>query len=268
MPKTHKITWLGEHGVTWNPTVGCTKVSAGCKNCYAERMARRQVAMENSDYRPVVGPDGKWNDEVNCLESRLDIPLRWRKPRRVFVDSMSDLFHENVPYEFIESVFGVMRKCPQHIFIILTKRSARMRSLARMLNEDILPNLWLGVTVENTAMAKERLPWLLRTPAAKRIISFEPALELVDWEPWLATGKIDWLICGGETGPGARPMNFEWARKTRDVCIGHGVPFFFKQWGSVAAKGRTCPEGYEKTSDFNRLLDGLAWDQVPKEVLP
>ena len=244
------IEWTDK---VWNPVTGCTKVSAGCKNCYAERMMGRNLP----------GMTQKFTDVV-CHPERLEAPLHWRKPSRIFVNSMSDLFHKDVPDEFIVSVFAIAAICHRHIFQILTKRPERMPRLIpktlgdaadwlegaveKMLGEYAalanwpLPNVWLGVSVENQETADERIPLLLQTPAAVRFVSYEPALGPVDFSPWLhkrfpstmhkgQLERIDQIICGGESGPGARPMHPEWARSVRDQCKAAGVPFFFKQWG-------------------------------------
>ena len=235
-----KIEWTDE---TWNPVTGCCKVSAGCKHCYAEREWPRMT-------RLVPAYAGRAFSDVRCHEERLSQPLRWKKPRRIFVNSMSDLFHEDVPREFIWQVFEVMEKCPQHTFQILTKRAKRMRrevtNAFDMLCVGWLPNVWIGVSVENQAAADERIPLLLDTPAAVRWISAEPLLGPVDL---LATPagdilcrcagclsmtpdtRLDWVVVGGESGPNARPMHPAWARSLRDQCAAAGVPFLFKQWG-------------------------------------
>jgi len=216
---------------TWNPTTGCTKVSPGCDNCYAARITNR-----------FHGPGAF--DTVEIQARRLTMPLHWRRPRRVFVDSMSDLFHADVPEDFICSVFNVMRCCdgsivaatgrnsPSHTFQVLTKRAERLERLAgsRRLGYDPLrppSNIWLGVSVESAAYYS-RIHHLQRTPAALRFLSCEPLLGPL---PHLPLEGIGWVIVGGESGPGARPMHPEWARSIRDQCGAAGVPFFFKQWG-------------------------------------
>jgi len=278
-----KIEWCEE---TWNPVTGCTKISAGCKNCYAERMAKR-----------LAGRVGYPQDEpfkVTLHDDRLEEPLKWKKPRRVFVCSMGDLFHDDVPFHFIDEVFARMAIAKNCTFIVLTKRPKRMQEyfwniggttrrdwvasrICRALDtttvphfEWPLPNVWLGVTAENKAAADERIPVLLKIPAAVRFVSIEPMLGPVDlttikWarisvnkndykrygvpapdEIWSTNNVLesrpgdelnppkiglDWVICGGESGPSARPMHPDWARKVRDDCKAAGVPFFFKQWG-------------------------------------
>ncbi|MBI2307547.1 MAG: phage Gp37/Gp68 family protein [Rhodocyclales bacterium] len=241
-----KIEWAD---ATWNPVTGCSKVSQGCKHCYAERQWPRMT-------RLVPSYAGRDFTDVACHADRLDQPLRWKKPRRVFVNSMSDLFHEVVPDDFILSVFVTMAAARQHTFQILTKRPARMLDLMTrwkaaglLLREGCgveLRNVWLGVSVEDQATADERIPLLLQTPAAVRWISAEPLLGPVDLTATPAGDilcrcggcmemtpdtRIDWVVAGGESGKNARPMHPAWARSLRDQCAAAGVPFLFKQWG-------------------------------------
>ncbi|MCK4739057.1 MAG: phage Gp37/Gp68 family protein [Deltaproteobacteria bacterium] len=253
------IEWTDE---VWNPETGCTKVSAGCDNCYAERMSKR-----------LAGRFGYPKDKpfkVTLHEDRLDIPFKWKKPRRIFVNSMGDLFHEDVPWNFINKVWASMIVNPEHTFLILTKRPKRMAQFFSEKHhpwsasdgaDKPLPNVWLGVSVEDQKTADERIPLLLQTPAAKRFISIEPMLGGVDLtgiyheEIGLSlqtnslSGEViclntrsshrhedhevslDWVIVGGENGAGARPMHPDWLRKVRDDCETAGVPFFFKGWG-------------------------------------
>ena len=250
---TTKIEWTDE---SWNPVAGCSKVSDGCKNCYALRMAYRQAAMGNENYRNVLKQKGiypaAWNGKTVCIESKLTEPLHWRKPRKIFVCSMSDLFHESVPFDFIDRIMAAMVLCPQHTFQILTKRPERMLEFFSFTGrikewEWPLPNVWLGVTAENQEMADKRIPLLLQTPAAKRFVSIEPMLGAIQmsydvddgysqpwsWlsDDWGNKDTLDLVICGGESGTGARPMHPDWARSLRDQCEAAGVPFFFKQWG-------------------------------------
>ena len=242
-----KIEWCQE---TWNPVTGCSHAgSPGCDHCYAKRMAQR-----------LKGRYGYPKDDpfkVTSHPDRLDQPLKWEKPRRIFVVSMGDLFHEDVKYEWTDSIWSRMAKCPQHTFLVLTKRPERMSEFVSevgVFNYDVLPNLWLGVTAENQATADERIPILLQIPAAVRFVSVEPMLSEIWIQNYLnlyepTTGKpgvkivgadmfgyqqkrfIDWVIVGGESGPCARPMHPDWARSIRDQCKAAGVPFFFKQWG-------------------------------------
>lgn len=228
MTKT-SIEWATD---VWNPVTGCSKVSEGCRHCYAERVAGR------------FWGDRKFTD-VRVHPERLDQPLHWKKPRRVFVNSMSDLFHPVVDDDFIEDVFRVMARTPQHTYMVLTKRPEQMRAWFEGYDAvRPLPNVWLGVSVENQKAADERIPMLLGTPAAVRFVSCEPLLgpvKLVKWLPGYDPTQhyelierqlvIDWVIAGGESGTGARPMQLDWVRGLRDVCVQTQTPFFFKQWG-------------------------------------
>lgn len=284
-----RVEWADE---VWNPTTGCAKVSAGCKNCYAEKMTKRLAAMKQKKYHGILTERGRFNGKVRHHEDTLRIPFTWRKPRKVFVNSMSDLFHEDVPFEFIDKVFNVMARTPQHTYQILTKRPERMAEYlasehlrvgnkpetdlrflrwhmygTNMRYDDFcwpISNIWLGTSVENQDAADERIPHLLRCPAAVRFLSCEPLLGAVElkgkvfhggglstrWDylnglierDWDANGpvydlgeerggKIHWVIAGGESGPEARPMHPDWARQLRDQCAEAGVAFFFKQWG-------------------------------------
>jgi protein gp37 len=223
---------------TWNPVTGCTKISAGCKNCYAERMSLRLQAMGKPHY---VG-----GFKLALHEDALSIPLRWKSPRLIFVNSMSDLFQQDVPLGFIQQVFDVMVRCPHHTFQILTKRPHIAAQFAdRLVWPD---NVWMGTSVEN-ADVLDRVKILQRIPAAVRFLSVEPLLGPI---PRLPLTGIDWVIVGGESGPGSRPMNREWVRQIRDRCIARDVPFFFKQWGGPNKK---------KTG---RKLDGRLWNQLPE----
>ncbi|MFC3097335.1 DUF5131 family protein [Alteraurantiacibacter palmitatis] len=304
MADNTKIEWTD---ATWTPVKGCTRISEGCRNCYAEVMAARfsQPGQWGHGLAKTVqtpqGRDPRWTGKVRFDDAELLKPLRWKKPRRVFVCSTADLFHESVPDEWIDRVFAVMALCPQHTFQVLTKRSSRMREyfagdqlmeridcemdclIAERVDplerrsddlratapiiEEVwpLPNVWLGVSVEDQAAADSRIPDLLAAPAAIRFISAEPLLGPVDlrhvalspadivdsltcdcfhvergigipageigWTPEKGCTRIDWVIAGGESGPGARPMHPDWARSLRDQCAAAGVPFFFKQWG-------------------------------------
>jgi protein gp37 len=223
---------------TWNPVTGCTKISSGCLHCYAERMARRLKAMGQANY--VNG------FRVTLQPHMLELPLKWRKPQHVFVNSMSDLFHRDVPLTFIRRVFSVMERAAQHTFQVLTKRAERLAELAPKF--DWPENVWMGVTVES-ADYLDRLGHLRTVPAALRFVSMEPLLGPVEGTDLRG---IDWVIGGGESGPGARPMQPEWARGVRDQCLEQGVPFFFKQWGGVNKK------------KAGRKLDGRTWDELPR----
>jgi protein gp37 len=366
--KKHKISWLNIPGYipqTWNPIVGCSKVSEGCRNCYAERMAKRLAGIKATDYYrkaldiddfepPTWRIESGWSGETFFVESALEKPLGWEKPRAIFVNSMGDLFHENTPDEWIDRVHYIMAKSPQHLFILLTKRAKRMAeyySVERCLYETNcgdyrpkaswpLPNVWLGVTAENQAAADERIPHLLRTPAAVRFVSCEPMIGPIDdlkvplgeffcpqcdnyfdiperylspccgektrgdddyictkcKQPFPEDEEIvecpncgnsggsyyiqpdhhtcfsikdlpigvDWIICGGESGPGARPMNPEWARSLRDQCQAAGVPFFFKQWGDNMCKHNAPPYYTRNEKHGGDILDGRQWHEFPE----
>ena len=233
-----KIEWTD---ATWNPLTGCTKVSAGCRNCYAERMAQRFWAKQ---YSRTVGGQPRPFVDVRCHPEHLEQPLHWRKPRKVFVCSMSDLFHHSVDFEFTDRVWEVMRDCQRHTFQILTKRPKRMQKYIDELGW-VAENVWLGVSVEDQKSADERIPLLLQTPAAVRFVSLEPLLSRVDLGEWLFEEDVnpdpdlgskirpalDWAIVGGESGPNARPSHPDWFRGVRDQCQAAGAPFFFKQRG-------------------------------------
>ena len=233
---------------TWNPVAGCTVLSPGCTNCYAMRMAARLDAMGQAKYRALTRRDGGryvWSGAVRCDDTSLSIPLQWRKPRFVFVNSMSDLFHADVPESFIRKVWKTMGAAQWHTFQVLTKRPERMRKLAEHL--DVLPNVWLGTSVENSDYLW-RLGELRATPAVVRFASFEPLLGPVNGAD---LNEIHWAIVGGESGPRARPLRIEWVRAIRDLCDEQGVPFFFKQWGGTRKK------------HTGRELDGRIWDAKP-----
>ncbi len=350
MGKT-SIEWTD---ASWNPVVGCTEVSPGCANCYAARLAatrlktnlnyrglslRREMCDEHGcpleNGRCPKCRDAKghsfvldmqsrclskrehWTGEIRTLPERLAEPASWRKPRRIFVCDMGDLFHESVPHGFLIEVFRAMAAAPQHTYQILTKRAERMREWLTAfalvekhhpLRDDCRwpwPNVWCGVSVENQHFADERIPLLLQTPAAVRWISAEPLLGAIrfkaEWvdlpyaraaiaqvtEKQFPTG-LDWVVCGGESGPGARPMHPDWARSLRDQCQAAGVPFFFKQWGewgisyigenversrrvflrTVTQAGNLVDTGMVKVGKkkAGRLLDGREWNQFPEFV--
>jgi protein gp37 len=277
-----KIEWTrgddGSPGETWNPVTGCTKVSAGCKNCYAERLAPRVFAgqMIRDDYQeivPALPPRPRRFTDVLCHPERLDAPLHWRKPRRIFVNSMSDLFHEGVPDSFLDDVFAVMGCCEApdmrvHTFQVLTKRPGRVLRYAKSRADRAmifaLPNLWLGVSVEDQSTADERIPLLLRTPAAVRFVSYEPALGPVNFNPWLPLHRspftidglplINWIIAGGESGPHARPSHPDWFRSARDQCAAADVAYFFKQWGEYAPVPQRPEDGWKSVAAGDRLV--------------
>lgn len=234
---------------TWNPVAGCTVLSPGCTNCYAMRMARRLEAMGQSKYESttrITGGRAKWTGRVVLDEKALAIPKTWTKGRLVFVNSMSDLFHEAVPLDFIHRVFEVMSSTPRHTYQVLTKRSERLRELSSLL--DWPANVWMGVSVESQRYWS-RVEDLRITPAQVRFLSLEPLLGPIDVGD---LSGIHWVIAGGESGPGARPMKIEWVRRIRDACTEQGVAFHFKQWGGVNKKRR------------GRTLDGRTWDDMPE----
>lgn len=225
---------------TWNPIAGCTMLSPGCTNCYAMRMAARLQAIGHERYQGTTRRSGGrhvWTGKIILDEAALSIPLSWKKPRHIFVNSMSDLFHENVPGQFVAKVWAVMAAVPQHTFQILTKRPDRMLGLLRQPPFEILSNVWLGTSVENAAVLS-RVDMLRQVPAAVRFISFEPLIGSVG-RPDLA--GIDWAIVGGESGPHARPMERPWVDEILSACQEQRVAFFFKQWGgrNKKAAGRT-----------------------------
>jgi protein gp37 len=234
MATNSRIEWTE---MTWNPVTGCTKISQGCKHCYAERMAKRLHAMGNARYRNGF--------RVTLHPDLLDAPYRWREPRLVFVNSMSDLFHESVPLWFIEQAFATMAGCPQHTFQSLTKRSNRLRDLSTKLEWP--SNLWVGVSVEN-AKVMSRIDDLATVPASIRFLSCEPLLGPLDDLP---LEGVDWVIVGGESGPRARPMQKAWVESILDQCRRAGVPFFFKQWGGV------------RKDLTGRKLSGRTYNEMP-----
>jgi len=224
---------------TWNPITGCSKVSPGCAHCYAETFAER--------WRGVPGHPYEQGFDLRMWPDRLEIPLRWRRPRRIFVNSMSDLFHEDVPEVFVAQVFDVMEQASQHIFQVLTKRPIHVRDF----NLPWPPNVWLGVSIENKRWVG-RADDLRAVPAAVRFISAEPLLGRLEG---LKLTGIDWLIAGGESGYRHRPVDPEWVRELRDRCEAESVAFFFKQWG-----GRTSKSG-------GRELDGRTWSEMPTSMV-
>lgn len=245
MGTNSRIEWTE---ATWNPVAGCSIVSPGCTNCYAMRMARRLEAMGQDKYSGLTRASGgrpKWNGLIRLDESSLRIPLGWKVGRMIFVNSMSDLFHEDVPLSFIQQVFAVMRDCPHHTFQVLTKRSEQLVEVAPYL--DWTPNIWMGVSVESEDY-KFRIESLRKTPAKVKFLSLEPLLGDLGV---LNLEGIDWAIAGGESGPAARDMQPEWVRSIRDQCVSSGVAFHFKQWGGVNKK------------KSGRTLDGRTWDELP-----
>ncbi len=278
-----KIEWTD---AVWNPVTGCTKVSEGCRNCYAERMAKRLAGR--------VGYSAELPFSVTWHVERMGEPLQWKKPRRVFVCSMGDLFHERVPDEVIYDVFEVMIRAPQHTYMVLTKRAQRMQAFMSGSMEFVQENIWLGVSVENQAAADERVHWLLDTPAAMRFVSCEPLLGPVDlgdcdlgngwrvdalngthWGPGMVDyqagcTKLDWVIVGGESGPGARPMHPNWARALRDDCGADRAdcPFFFKQWGEWLYEDQLRGAGFTSLPKVQtvRTIGGYTYYRVGKKA--
>ena len=283
-----KIEWADK---TWNPVTGCTPISEGCENCYAARAAHRLAHIEGSGYgNGVDSPNPRGAFDVELRRERFCQPMSWRKPRRVFVCSMGDLFHPDVEFEWIRDIWQAASFAPQHTYMILTKRPARMLKFTKWLKVHgarWLDSMWLGVTVENQTRADERIPILLQTPAAVRFVSVEPMLGPVDFRKVPGFNRVGldlsrwWVICGGETGPGARPMRPEWAMSLQDQCQVAGVPFFFKQWGEWVSPSQMPGETYREIEDFGngigitnnprrvgkkragRLLDGREWSEFP-----
>ena len=297
------IAWADE---TWNPLRGCTRVSTGCENCYAEKMAARFCG-PGQPYEGTINPATKrWSGKVRLVPERLMDPIRWARPRMVFVNSMSDLFHEDVPDEFIDQVFSIMARTPRHTFQVLTKRPERMLSYLlqdrrtewadcavklcgkwdpRLLHGKInygnavLPNVWIGVTVENQQAADERIPLLLQMPVAAGWISMEPLLGPVDlrFTNGLVHGcdaadyLLDWVVVGGESGPNARPIHPEWVRSLRDQCAEVDVPFMFKQWGEWIPEfnaGELCAgtNRFKTGYKFHRFEDGTPMMAIGKKA--
>ncbi|MDI9393487.1 MAG: phage Gp37/Gp68 family protein [Synergistota bacterium] len=334
MADKSRIEWTD---ATWNPVTGCTPISMGCENCYAKRHAER--------FRGRFGYPADDPFRVTFHEDRLEHPLRWAKPRKIFVCSMGDLFHDDVELEWLYKIFGVIARCPQHRFMVLTKRPARMRIFFNTpipvpghygyyikregVPLEVFNHLWLGVTAENQRTADERIPILLQIPAAVRFVSVEPMLGPVDISPWdkcdlcgrlrnsfdpdkilgvwgssfchehynpfngcegtYERHALDWVICGGESGPGARPMHPYWAQSLRDQCVNAQVPFFFKQWGEWESaeqpgtdvvlrrleSNQCVSKGGENSYMLHtrvgkkaagRELDGREWNEWPEEV--
>lgn len=250
MPRKSRIEWTD---VTWNPLRGCTRVSKGCENCYAERLAARFAQNGQAHYTGIAeqtagGP--RWTGRMEVVSHLVDAPLRWKKPRIVFVNSMSDIFHERVPANIIAALFSVMRAAHWHQFQVLTKRSER---LAKITDATWwAPNIWMGVSVED-AQTTHRIPHLRLTDAAVKFLSIEPLIGPI---PDMFLEDIDWVIVGGESGPAARPLDAEWVRDIRMQCARARVPFFFKQWGGLTAKSNGC------------LLDGAVIHEMPEPLPP
>jgi len=266
MADRSRIEWTD---ATWNPLAGCTKVSPGCAHCYAELMAKRLKAMGRPAYQNVIDDKGRWSGNISLIDSVLEKPLHWKRPRKIFVDSMSDLFHERVPEDYIQRVFEIMIKADWHVFQVLTKRPNRMAGILSGAQwwdgteSDARKHIWLGTSVENQKAADERIPQLLKIDAAVRFLSCEPLLGRIDlgfdiwFDPEYYEGNINkprdgvvlqykdllhWVIAGGESGPKARPMHPDWARSLRDQCQWAGVAFHFKQWGEWHYDGDVIKE--------------------------
>lgn len=336
--KEHKIQWLnlpGYNGETWNPIVGCSKVSEGCRNCYAEKMANRMSYLLGSKGNDILDTwvaysdaieNGKWNGKTTLVKSQLTKLLSWKTPRIVFVCSMGDLFHESIPFEWTDQIFKLMYKAKQHKFIILTKRPKQMIEYFKWVGDragctiyDMVPkkdsNLIFGVSVEDQKTADQRIPLLLYLPVKNRMISIEPMLGPVDLTPFLPLAPkgetlrtdqylekegcsfpqqgemsegqrgLSWVICGGESGHGARPMHPDWVRSVRDQCHEAGVPFFFKQWGEYLPQCQAhaferdrqvqfqSPHNPDKMNTYfklgkhrtSNLLDGVKHENYPAQ---
>lgn len=238
MAESTTIEWTN---ATWNPVTGCTKISTGCDHCYAERFSER--------FRGVAGHPFSMGFDLALRPERLEQPLRWQRPRMIFVNSMSDLFHKQVPFGFIDRVFDAMEAASWHVFQILTKRSSRMRDyVRRRYGSGSAPaHIWLGVSVEDGTKLS-RVRHLQETPVSVRFLSVEPLIGPIDKLP---LGRIAWVIVGGESGPRARAMDPQWVRNIRDQCLAQEIPFFFKQWGGPRPKSG------------GRILDGREWNDLP-----
>jgi len=275
MAKSH-IEWTER---VWNPLTGCTRIGQGCVHCYAERMSQRLQAMGRPEYQGIVDDKGHWTSKINLLSDRLEDPLHWKKPSRIFVNSMSDLFHKDVPQSFINQVVTVMSNAPQHIFQILTKRYDR--PFLALYPQDASPHIWIGFSICNQDDAEKARTYLrfVSEMGWHTWVSYEPATENVIWKGF---EFIEWLVCGGESGPGARPMHPDWARSARDWCKQNQIPFYFKQWGEYAPicvnhpdqpgvryllhldKTPVMPRMGKKAA--GRLLDGEQWDEYPASM--
>ena len=273
MPDRTGIEWTD---ATWNPLSGCSIVSPGCTNCYAMKLAHRYTG--TALYKGLthsVNGHAVWTGKIALNERMLNAPLGWQKPRRIFVNSMSDLFHEAVANETIDRIFDVMGRAGRHVFQVLTKRADRLEAYMAARTGEVLPNLWLGVSVEDQARADERIPPLMRTRAAIRFLSCEPLLEGIDIASCLAKDcGPDWVIAGGESGSEARPPHPAWIRSLREQCQATGTQFFFKQWGEWGPAEHGVPGKLYRSHEphgvnrygkrtAGRMLDGRTWDEFP-----
>jgi protein gp37 len=250
MAENSPIEWTD---ATWNPVAGCSVASAGCTNCYAMRMAARLDAMGVDKYRGLTRKTGgraKWTGAIRCDEKSLELPFSWRRSRKVFVNSMSDLFHPDVPVSFISKVWSVMRRTPRHDYQLLTKRPERMRDILGSDEFPVLPNVWIGTSVEGSQVV-QRIEDLRKTPAAIRFVSFEPLIGPVGV---VNLDGVAWAIVGGESGPAARPMDEKWVWQIERLCRRHDTAFFFKQWGGTNKKAT------------GRLLGGRTYDEMPAHI--
>jgi protein gp37 len=259
MAQKSEIEWTD---ATWNPSTGCTKVSSGCDNCYAHTLAHRLLSATYRSQLPVIDSRENRGDPfaVRIWPARLEVPATWKVPRRIFVNSMSDLFHKDVPDDFVVRCFEVMLSVDRHVYQILTKRPARAARFVSgpgghlFMGGPLPPHIWIGTSVEDQSV-DYRIRHLLDVPAEVRFLSCEPLLGPLDLSAFLGSARrrpgLEWVIVGGESGPHARPLHPDWARAVRDQCRAHEVPFFFKQWG-----GRTPKAG-------GRELDGRTWDEYP-----
>ena len=256
MAKT-SIEWTD---ATWNPVAGCTIETAGCTNCYAMQMARRLEAMGVEKYNGLTRKSGKrtiWTGKIRLDYASLNTPSKWKKPRHIFVNSMSDLFHPDVPFEFISKVWDAMRDTPQHQFQILTKRPNIMADFFQQTNQKILDNVWLGTSVENSTTVN-RIDILRYIPAAIRFISFEPLINAVGQ---VDLSHIDWAIVGGESGNAARPISEEWIDEIYSQCLEYETAFFFKQWGTWGKDNK------RRSKKLNgRLYRDREWDEMPVSI--
>ncbi|MFN0263368.1 phage Gp37/Gp68 family protein [Tepidamorphus sp. 3E244] len=249
-----EIEWTD---TTWNPVAGCTAASSGCTNCYAMHMALRLEAMGMEKYQGLARRSGKrtvWTGAINLDEESLAAPLQWRKPRKIFVNSMSDLFHEKVPFTFVKRVWQTMEKTPHHQYQILTKRPERMLDFVRNHVDVVLPNVWLGTSVEGKETVA-RIDIISATPAVIRFVSFEPLIAPVGE---VDLSNIHWAIVGGESGPQARPIKEHWIEEIHSLCVRHGTAFFFKQWGTW---GKDNKKRSKKAN--GRLFRGKIWEEMP-----